>query len=322
VTRNQDSGAVDGGASRPRISVIIPTHNRPAPLARAISSVRSQTWTDYEILVVDDGSNDPVAMALDGFPDARLRLLAHPCRRGAAAARNTGLRAARGDYVAFLDDDDEWVPQKLERQLAQFTAAPADTGLVYSGAQIVSDRSGQVVLTRVPYPPAVQFVDLLGATVFSTSTPLIRRACFAASGPFDESLPGLQDRDLWLRIARHFRFAFIPEALTIRHIHGRQISTTLALKVAAAERMLAKYHADLSRHPPLLARQLARLAMLYFADGHAAKGRRCLLRALRRGLAWRELGSHIALSFVAPTYHRRLVTKTAFRQIDGLALFG
>lgn len=324
MSENDRAPARPGRTRRahPSVSVIIPTSNRSAALRRAVASVLAQTWADYELIVVDDGSREPIRPVVDAAADDRVQVLAHARCRGAAAARNAGIRASRGAFVAFLDDDDEWFPQKLERQLARFAAAPCATALVYGGAHVVSDQTGRIVLTRVPYPPAVGFVDLLNATVFGTSTPLIRRRCLDEVGRFDESLPGMQDRDLWLRIARCYPFQYVPEVLTVHHIHGDQISTNLDLKTLAMERMLAKYHDDLVKHPSLLAKQLKRMAMLYFASGNRVRGWRYLVRAVRGGLRWRELYPHLPLSLIAGRSHQRLVRRTAFRHIDGVVLFG
>ncbi len=108
----------------PQVSVIIPAYNRADTLAMAVQSVLAQTFHDFEFIIIDDGSADDLAGALTSFDDPRLRLLTHERRRGAAAARNTGFAAARGDYVAFLDADDEWLPTQLAKQLAVMATAP------------------------------------------------------------------------------------------------------------------------------------------------------------------------------------------------------
>src|SRR5690348_15078750 len=105
-------------APMPRVSVIVPVFNRAATIGRAVASVVVQTMADWELIVVDDGSADDPAGALAALSDARLRLLRHERNRGAAAARNTGIAAARAPLIAFLDSDDEWLPEKLARQVA------------------------------------------------------------------------------------------------------------------------------------------------------------------------------------------------------------
>ena len=104
----------------PKVSVVIPVFNRPAAVRRAIESVLAQTCQDFEIIVVDDGSTDETPAVVAGLADPRMTLIQHEGNRGGSAARNTGLRAASAEYVAFLDSDDEWLPRKLERQLEVF----------------------------------------------------------------------------------------------------------------------------------------------------------------------------------------------------------
>src|SRR5262245_21923057 len=108
----------------PLVSVIVPTRDRPTLLARALASIDAQTFCAGEIIVVDDGSQNPPHEVIAGFPSVRLIVL--PRRGGAAAARNVGIRASRGEFVAFLDDDDAWLPSKLERQVELLAASPPD----------------------------------------------------------------------------------------------------------------------------------------------------------------------------------------------------
>lgn len=308
-------------AVRPTVTVVIPTFNRRALLARAIQSVVQQTFTDFELIVVDDGSSDRVGEVLAEWPTADARLIVHPTHQGAAAARNTGIRAARGELIAFLDDDDQWLPSKLAQQIACFRSAPTGTGAVYCGYVLVSDRSGRTDRAYVPRNPPAGYVDFLTSTLFGSSIPLLARFCFDTVGPFDEALPGTHDRDMWLRIARRFDFALVTDILAQCHIHGRQITTDLAAKIVAKERMLEKYRSDLEQHPPILAADLTRLGMMHFAAGHPARGREYLERALDWGASRKEFDRHLTLSTEAPDAHRNLIARTAFRKLDGYTLY-
>lgn len=306
---------------RPAVTVVIPTFNRRTLLARAIQSVAQQTFTDLELIVVDDGSSDRVDEVLAGQPTGNTRLIVHATHQGAAAARNTGIRAARGELIAFLDDDDEWLPDKLAQQIACFRGAPTGTGAVYCGYVLVSDLSGRTDRAYVPGNPPAGYVDFLRSTLFGSSIPLLARSCFDTVGPFDETLPATHDRDMWLRIARHFGFAFVTDILVQCHIHGRQITTNLAAKIVAKERILEKYRADLEQHPSLLAANLTRIGMMHFAAGHPARGREYLERALEWGASRKKLDRHLTLSIEAPDAHRELIVRTAFRQLDGYTLY-
>jgi len=307
--------------SAPTVSVVIPTADRPALLARAVESVLAQTFTDFELLVVDDGSTAAIDPALGAGRLARARVIRHDARRGAAAARNTGTRAARGRFVAFLDDDDRWLPEKLARQLERFAAASPTTGAVYCGFRLVSDLSGRTDRCFEPCEPAARFEDFLRSSLFGASIPLIERRCLDAVGGFDEALPATHDRDLWLRLARQHDFAFVPDVLVDCHLHGRQITTDLDAKIVAKERMLEKYRADLERHPSILTADLVRLGMMHFAAGHGERGRACLREAIERGAPPKHLAKHLAQSLASPAEHRALVARTAFRSLDGITLY-
>lgn len=130
------------------ISVILPTYNRAHLLIRALNSILIQTYQDFEILVIDDCSSDNTQCIIEEFKDDRIIYIRHENNRGVAAARNSGLAAAKGQYIAFLDSDDEWLPTKLQRQLESFQDATPDIGIIYTGACWVKDS----IKVHVPSP--------------------------------------------------------------------------------------------------------------------------------------------------------------------------
>ena len=303
------------------MSVVIPTCNRPALLARAIKSVLDQTFIHHEVLVVDDAPSAETSDVVRQAGDARIRVLSHDGPRGAGAARNAGLRAARGEFVGFLDDDDTWQPTKLERQLARFSDANEQLGVVYCSSLKYSDISQRVIENTPARPLKDGYVDFLRSTRFGTSVPLIRRNVLIEVGGFDESLPGTQDRDLWIRLARCCAFDFVPDVLVWHHIHGPQITSDLRSKITAREMFLDKYQGDFAGHPDIHATYLWRLGMLYCADGRHGPGRRFLWRAIRvrPGLtgAWRDL----AQSLVGPARLQRRLLDRVFRGVDGVPFY-
>src|SRR5207342_2634786 len=127
----------------PAVSVVIPAYNRAGSIVRAIESVLRQSYTDFELLVLDDGSTDGTLAAAGTVTDPRLRLIANPRNLGAAGARNAGIEAARGTWVAFQDSDDEWLPLKLELQMARLTAPGADYIGAYCGMLIIGSPAGE-----------------------------------------------------------------------------------------------------------------------------------------------------------------------------------
>lgn len=211
----------------PAVSVVVPTHDRPVPLRRAVASALAQTVSDLEIIVVDDGSAEPAR-----FDDERVRVLRHETALGAPAARNAGVAASRGDVVAFLDDDDEWLPAKLARQLAVLEARPElalvgchheQDGMAYRGPTTVT--AGQL-----------RWSNFLGSTSFVA----VRRD--AVDEWFDPDLPTCQDWDLWLRAVGNGEAAVVPEVLARYTTTGDdRLTTDTAKRVAGHDRIVARH---------------------------------------------------------------------------------
>src|SRR5690625_3525723 len=164
----------------PTVTVVIPTYNRAHVVHRAIDSVLGQTFADFELIVVDDGSTDGTEAVLSTYTDPRIRYLVQLVNRGVSAARNRGIKEARGEFVAFLDSDDEWFPEKLERQVNRFKRAPDNVGLVYCGVETVGRPSGPWI-----YEPAHRgdiYNKLLERNVIHTgSGAMIRRSVVGAA---------------------------------------------------------------------------------------------------------------------------------------------
>ncbi|MDH4232118.1 MAG: glycosyltransferase [Nitrospirota bacterium] len=309
------------GKDKPTISVIIPTYNRAERLQHAMASVLRQTCGDFELIVVDNGSTDNTREIVTNTRDARIHYISHPTNCGAAVARNIGIRGAKGEFIGFLDDDDEWLPCKLEKQLDTFRNSRSNVGVVYSGSSIISDRSGRTIHSFASHSPGHKDIDFLRTVTFSTSVPLIRKSCFLDVGLFDETLPGAQDKDMWIRLAKHYEFGFVPEILVKRYIHGEQISADLKIKIEAKEKIYRKYFDVLSLHPDIMADHLWRIGILYCIDGRSAEGMRCFWKAILRCPSRRELYRDFALSFAAPQTHRRLLLANTIENIDGIRLY-
>ncbi len=209
----------------PLVSVIIPTYNRAAFLRNAIESVLKQTFPDFEILVVDDASQVAVEEIVRECGDSRIRLLRHDRNRGEAPARNTGILYATGEYLAFLDDDDEWLPEKLEVQVSVLSRRPPSVGGVYTGFFVVEMTVGNILYTKIPTISGNIYPELLRHNVIGTpSTLMLRRACIEQVGLFDPSIVYGVDYDLYLRIARYFAFDCIGQPLVRYHVHDGRMS--------------------------------------------------------------------------------------------------
>ncbi|WP_416398796.1 glycosyltransferase family 2 protein [Allohahella sp. A8] len=197
----------------PKVSVIIPVYNRAHLLHRTLAGVLQQTFDDFEVLVVDDCSKDDPASVVAALQDTRLRYLRQPENKGVAAARNRGLREARAPLVAFLDDDDEWFPEKLDLQVNLFKALPQDVGLVYTGTETVSDDGRRIV--DMPSAHGDLYLELLVRNILhgAPASAMMRRNAITNVGFFDETLPAIEDYDYWLRVCRCYRIGCISTPL-------------------------------------------------------------------------------------------------------------
>ena len=217
----------------PLVSVIIPAYNSGPYLDEAVRSVIAQTFTDWECIVVDDGSTEDLSRVEK--MDSRVRLIRQP-NRGVSAARNNGILATSSEYVAFLDHDDLWFPGKLEKQAAILAADPA-VGLCYTGFDIM-DKDGLRVGPGwggncKNYCDALR--DAAGSVASFT---MVRRALFAATGLFDPLFPLVQDYDLNLRFARVCKLHFVPEILGYYRRHAGNASSDFAATLPEANHAL------------------------------------------------------------------------------------
>lgn len=199
----------------------MPVYNRAHVLGRAIRSVLTQTFVDLELVVVDDGSSDGVGDVVSSFSDPRLRLerLAH--RGGVARARNVGIGQARGDLVAFLDSDDEWLPSKLERQIERLRQHPAGRAVVFCQFVRHDDLTRRLSAPVSAFRGGDFFEQIVRGRAPISSCIVVSRADLEATGRLDESLPAFADYELCLRLAdASSGFAEVDAALVIKHEHG------------------------------------------------------------------------------------------------------
>ncbi len=227
------------------VSVVIPTFNRRDMLLEAVESVLAQSWRDFELLVVDDGSTDGTAAALAPYLD-RITLVTQG-NRGVSAARNRGVAASRGELIAFLDSDDLWHPEKLAVQV-NYLAAFRRAALCHT--EEVWIRHGTRVNPRLRHAKAEgpAFTRLLRESLISPSSVLIRRATLQEAGGFDETLPACEDYALWLKIARRHQIHLIDRPLvTKRGGHPDQLSRT----VWGLDRFRVKVLRELASDPTL-----------------------------------------------------------------------
>lgn len=209
----------------PLVSVIIPTYNRAAMLEEAIQSVLDQNFKDFELIVVDDGSTDKTKDVMKKYT-GKIKSVTK-VNHGVASARNKGLEMAEGELIAWLDDDDLFLPGKLDQQVRYFREYPR-TGLVYTGHVTVNTLQ-QPVKKSFYVPPIVRDCRstreaLINHCFFANSTVMMKRECFEKTGLFNENLLHTVDYDMWLRTAAYYPFGCVPQVLMVYRFHGRQIT--------------------------------------------------------------------------------------------------
>lgn len=227
----------------PLVSIIIPTFNQGKLLARAIDSALAQSYEHKEIIVVNDGSPDAITRETAAAYGDRIIYIERP-NGGVAAARNTGLEAAKGDLIALLDQDDEWLPGKLEKQVAVLMCNPS-IGVVHSSYYLIDEDGRRTDLRRLKEGSWKPLPSLLLEVPVSSCTTLFPRSLINEVGPFDPTLNGSDDWDLWLRIAaRGYSFYCVSEPLAEYRVHSGMTSRDDPMMVRAALAVLDKFYAS------------------------------------------------------------------------------
>jgi len=259
------------------VSVIIPTYNRSAWLKGAIDSVLAQTFSDFELLVVDDGSTDDTRQLVAGYGD-RVGYIHQP-NRGPSAARNLGIKNARAEWICFLDSDDRWLKRKLQTQVELVTKNP-DVKVCYTDEIWI--RNGVRVNPKKIHRKYSGWIyqRCLPLCIISPSSVMVHRQVFEKVGLFDEQLPVCEDYDLWLRISSQYPITFIPKPLIIKNGgHPDQLSRKLwgmdRFRVTALEKMLRQgvlSEQDRKATVAMLHQKCSILANGYFKRGKTEPG--------------------------------------------------
>lgn len=271
------TGHLETSASAPSVSVIIPTHNRRELLTRALSSVRDQTESAAEIIVVDDGSDDGTYEMLLGRDEYRdVRVIRLPQNAGVSAARNVGIVDSNGQWLAFLDSDDAWLPQKLERQLSALRAQPRDCRVLHCDEVWI--RNGRRVNAMKKHAKAGGNIyrACLALCAISPSAVMVHRTVFAAVGLFDEQLPACEDYDMWLRICSRYPVTYVDEPLVVKYGgHADQLSRRFEAMDRFRIRALAKIldQNELDEHDKLATRVMLQEKCRIYGEGARKRGR-------------------------------------------------
>lgn len=299
--------------NQPRVSVVVPTRDRPHLLADAVESVRRQSRSDWELIIVDDGSREVVAPVIEAAGDPRVRVLRLDPGRGASEARNRGMRVGTAEFVAFLDDDDRWDRDYLNRMLEALEGSRADVAycrrqIIHTGGERLTPAIPDLTGHRDPLR------RLLCGPFIDTSTALVRRHALEDVDGFDAALPRLQDWDLWLRLARESKFVSVPAALVISRENPGGISDSPERLISACRRLGDRRPAQLrlgARQRGLFFYTLATLLMVGGAPGAA---RPFFVRSLK---AWPWSPRRLAASVIAEFMPRLYRAVTRLRLTTG-----
>ena len=273
------------------VSIIITTCRRsPEIVERAIRSVIEQTSSDWELLVVDDSpetynNRNAVRQMISRYAaNHPITYVANESNSGACYSRNRGLSMAKGEYVAFLDDDDEWLPEKLAHQVAVLDQSPENVALVYChNYRVTEGKTDRTLITR-PQKQGDLYTTLLryGNYVGGMSIPLIRTACVRQAGEFDPLMQSAQDIDLWLRLSKNYKFVLLDEPLVINYWYeGDRTSGNPAKRIAGIERLILKNSDFLDRHRFLKWKKTITLCPNYVLLGERDKAFRTWVRAIK-----------------------------------------
>lgn len=262
----------------PIVSVVIPAFNREWVLANAIQSVLGQSFRQLEIIVVDDGSGDGTAETVFRIAQSepRIRMIRHEVNRGAQAARNTGIRAALGDWIAFLDSDDTWLSSSLEVRMA--AARSRNVQVVHSPCFVLRVGGGEQETFEVPPLSGDVYRQLLRGAGPLFQALLVSAKALRTIGGLDEAIVAYQEWDTAIRLAQRFEFAFVPEPTFVYDCRGTDtISKNLLRGAKGYEQIVRKYLFDIALRagPRAVSQHYARLSSEYRSAGDQRASQRC-----------------------------------------------
>lgn len=260
----------------PKVSIIITTYKRKKEMVvRAVKSAINQTYLNTEIVVVDDSPSDylhreDVRQAILALGDERIKVIWHDTNRGACAARNTAIRASNGEYVIYLDDDDEFLPEMIEKRLAGFT--DSDIGLVYSKRYLCPNGDKSKMYVPEQKMIAGDIFKYVMQDNIICAFPMVRRECFDTCGMFDEEQLSAQDYEMWLRILQKYKANYVDEPLAIVYLHDEgRITSTPYKAIQGTERLCSIYRSYYRKHPYAYHFRKRDLCMRYMYGGNRKK---------------------------------------------------
>lgn len=270
---------------QPKVSIIMPTYNRANLISRAIKSSLRQTFENFELIVVDDASTDNTSEVIKSFEDKRIKYIKFAVNTGKSGnlARNEGIKRSSGEFIAFLDDDDEWMPKKLEYQLSAFESGPENLGVVTCDALWLNDVNGTISAPGLCRElRGNMFDELIRHGGIYMVTMMVKKVCLDDVGLFDEKIPALGDFELAIRLSKKYNFDFIKHPLVMIHSHGNTHTTkNVGRMLESHQYILNKYIDEFSVRPAAYSFFLSGIGHFYCLSGNAKLGRQHLYKAVR-----------------------------------------
>jgi len=283
----------------PEVSIVIPTYNRANFLEKAVQSVLNQTFKDFELIIVDDGSVDNTKEVIKQYveKDPRVKYFYQKNSGGTSVPRNVGIENSKGSYLAFLDSDDQWLPEKLEKQVLFFkNTKDKQLGFLDCGALVINASDESIIAKyKLPYSYRGNIFEkiLKNNFILTPSGIFIKRIVLETIGKFDEDFKMLTDWDLYLRISKNYNFDFINESLFKYYVHKENITKTLDRKEIIKDviNLFEKHKNDYSQYfPNLYIENLRYFANLYCKSGQGRLGRELFIKTIK--LNWRDYKSY------------------------------
>ena len=264
------------------ISIILPVFNREKTIIRSVNSVLNQTYKNFELIIVDDHSSDNTVSLLKNINDKRMIIIELDKNVGAAKARNIGISKSSGKLIAFQDSDDEWIKNKLEIQYKILKKSSKNVGVVYSGYFRYKDGIKEYLPPKKIHPKEGKILKNLLLGNYITIHSMVKKECFEKVGGFDESLPRLQDWELWIRIAKYYNFVFIDEPLVKVYYMEDSITADKSRYIPALEMIIEKHYLLMKEENiKALSKQLGQLGKLYLENGERFKAKKVLLKSIK-----------------------------------------
>jgi glycosyltransferase involved in cell wall biosynthesis len=264
----------------PLISVVLPTYNRSKLLTRAIDSALAQTYQNYELIIIDDGSTDDTESVVNQYSDTRIVYLKQNVNRGGAEARNIGIKEAKGEYIALLDSDDEWLPEKLDLQVGVIATGPKNLGVIYTGCyRVDGDQKSYSPDENVKVKSGNVFGQILEYNFIAATTLLIKKEALDSVGGFYKDLPRAQDWELLIRLSKDWQFDYVKEVMAYSYIQDDSISVNRLSLREGYKMVLNRHRSDFVKNKTAFARINFHIGNACLLTSETHVGRKFLLQA-------------------------------------------